>query len=499
MLEATSARHPQRAALVWRDAHFSWETLASAVRARAAELHEAGVASSDAVVLLLPNCPDFVARFFGAISLGAVAAPLDPGFRLPELIEALRGCTLGAIVACDATAEVATDLAAHFRDPVPVLRSDLDLPEVAGASRGERRVVPGDADALLGFSSGTTGSARRFARSHDNLVQEASNFTASVDLGPEDVVLGVAPFFHAHGLGNAVLAAVCSGATLVIEERFHPRDLLGRIREQSVSVFAGVPFMFRTLADVTQSAPSDLGSLRLAFSAGAPLTRDTFEAFDKRFGVPVRQLYGCSEAGSVSINLDPDAAGTWDSVGRPVRGVEVQVIDDSDSPCAPGEVGRIALASPAATCAYHGGPDPEAFDDGWFLPGDLGRLDDAGRLYLTGRTQTFLSTSVGKVEPAEIERCIAAHAEVREVVVVGVPSRAGDERAKAVVVPRNAGLTPAEAVALRRAIVAHCRERLAEFKVPRLVEFRSEIPRSSLGKILRRELVREPDPTSPRG
>jgi long-chain acyl-CoA synthetase len=124
-------------------------------------------------------------------------------------------------------------------------------------------------------------------------------------------------------------------------------------------------------------------------------------------------------------------------------------------------------------------------------------VDDTGRLYLTGRTRTFISTSVGKVEPAEIERCIAAHAGVREVVVVGIPSRGGDERAKAVVVPSGPEPSAAEAAALRRAIVAHCRESLAEFKVPRLVEFRCEIPRSPVGKILRRELVREPDPPSP--
>ena len=135
--------------------------------------------------MLLPNCPDFVARFFGAISLGALAAPLDPGFRLPELIEALRGCTLGAIVACDATAEVATDLAAHFRDAVPVLHSDLELRAATGASRAEREAVPAGADALLGFSSGTTGPARRFARSQDNLVQEASSFAATFGMGPQ--------------------------------------------------------------------------------------------------------------------------------------------------------------------------------------------------------------------------------------------------------------------------------------------------------------------------
>ena len=497
MLEATAASHPQGTALVWRDQCSSWEALDSAVRARAAELREAGVAHADAVALLLPNCTDFVASFFAAVSLGAVAAPLDPGFRLPELSEALRGCTLGAIVACDATADVAAGLAARFGDAVPVLHSDLELRAATGASRAEREAVPAGADALLGFSSGTTGPARRFARSQDNLVQEASSFAATVGMGPQDVVLGIAPFFHAHGLGNAVLASVRSGATLVIEERFHPRDILERIQTQSVSVFPGIPFMFRTLAEVATSTPVDLGSLRLAFSAGAAMGRDTFEAFDKRFGVPVRQLYGCSEAGSVSINLDLDAAGTWDSVGRPVHGVEVQIIDEADSPCLPGEVGRIAVASPAATRTYHGGPDPDAFEDGWFLPGDLGRLDESGRLYLTGRTRTFISTSVGKVEPAEIERCIAAHPAVREAVVVGVPSRGGDERAKAVVVPETVELSTAQATALRRSILAHCRERLAEFKVPRLVEFRGEIPRSPVGKILRRELVREPDPASP--
>jgi long-chain acyl-CoA synthetase len=181
-------------------------------------------------------------------------------------------------------------------------------------------------------------------------------------------------------------------------------------------------------------------------------------------------------------------------VGLPLRGIEVRILDDAGRPCVPDEIGRVALASPAAARSYHGGAAAEAFRDGWFLPGDLGRLDEAGRLYLTGRTQTFISTSVGKVDPAMVERCIAAHAEVLEV-VVGVPSRAGDERAKAVVVPRNTGLTAPETAVLRRAIVAHCRDRLAEFKVPRLVEFRSEIPRSPVGKILRRELVREPGPS----
>lgn len=485
MLASTVARHGSRTALWWRGAQHSWEELAAAARTRAADFHERGAGSGDVVALMLPNGPDFVASFFAATSLGAVAVPLNPGFTAAEVTAALEGCAVPVFLAGGGQVPVATVFAEPRGGDVSVLTSELDLPDERRDAGAPEATVLGDADALYGFSSGTTGTAKRLARTQANLVHEAANFTATVDMQPDDVILGLAPFFHAHGLGNAMLASVASGAALAIEERFEPRSAIERIGQLQATVFPGVPFMFRLMSRM--GGPGDLASLRLAFTAGAPLTREIFEACDKRFGIPVRQLYGCSEAGSVAINLDDDAVGTAESVGRPVRNVEIRIRDEHGAPCPPGVAGEIVIASPALTAGYHGRAERsnEAFRDGRFHTGDLGRLDDEGRLTITGRLKLFVSTPAGKVDPGEVESCIGSHPDVEEAVVVAVPARGGAENVKAVVVARGGR----EHGALRRELIRRCSERLAQYKIPRVVEFREEIPRSAVGKILRGKLV----------
>jgi long-chain acyl-CoA synthetase len=489
MLTSTAARHARETALWWRGAEHSWEELAAAVRARATDFRERGVGPADAVALMLPNAPDFVASFFATTSLGAVAVPLNPGFTADEVSAALEGCAVPVFVAGEGQAPVANAFAGRRSGGVEVLVSDLGLPARLPDAPGPDQPISGDCDALYGFSSGTTGVAKRLARTQANLVHEAENFTATVGMQPDDVILGVAPFFHAHGLGNAVLAAVASGAALAIEERFDPRATLERTRQLGVTVLPGVPFMFRLMTRMGD--PADLASLRLGFTAGAPLTREIFEACDKRFGRPIRQLYGCSEAGSVTINLDDDAAGTAETVGRPVRHVEVEVRDEHGALCETGTVGEIVIASPALTRGYQGREElsREAFRDGRFRTGDLGCLDDDGRLTITGRLKLFVSTPAGKVDPGEVERCIVSHPDVEEAVVVAVPSRGGDENVKVVVVARGGRLDGDGAIELRRELVRLCGEKLAQYKIPRIVEFRDVIPRSAIGKILRGKLV----------
>jgi long-chain acyl-CoA synthetase len=346
-----------------------------------------------------------------------------------------------------------------------------------------------DADVLWAFSSGSTGTPKRIVRRQSHLVAEADNFAATVGLGPEDVIFGAVPFFHAHGLGNCVLAAVRSGAALLVEPSFEPRAALAALETERVTVLPGVPFLFRMLAEASLGRRFDAGSLRLCFSAGAPLPAEIFASFSQRLGSPLRQLYGCSEAGSVTINLDPDAAATAGSVGLPMRNVTVSVLDDADRPCPPGVEGEIEFASPAL--GRSGSELPEeraAFRNGRFLTGDLGRLDAAGRLEVTGRKKLYISTAASKVDPVDVERCLAGHPEVAEVVVVGVRARGGDEIVKAVIVTKSPR-APTREDWLRRELVSRCREQLADFKVPRQIEFRDEIPRSPLGKVLRKYLM----------
>ena len=492
LLETNAVRNPDRVALRFRERSVTRAELVGAVAARANELARGGVRAGDGVALLLPNQPDFVVTFFAAASLGAVAIPLPPGSRRRELEACLEGCRVAAFVCTPGLSAVCTELAAapagRGGRPAGVFVSDADAKALPGAEGHERRQpIPGETPVLYGFSSGTTGVPKRIARTQAQLASECAGFVESAGLHEDDVVLGVAPLHHAHGLGNAMLAALRSGARLVLLDRFERREVLDTVAREGVSVYPAVPFQLQALADAP--GEGDLSCLRLCFTAGSPLPDATFHAFRGRFGCAPGQLYGCTEAGSVSANFTPEAPDGLGSVGRPIRGVEVAILDEAGRPAPAGVVGQVALRSPAAGSGYVGLDElnRRTFQGGWLRTGDLGELRADGTLFLRGRLKLFIDTPAGKVDPSEVERCVTRHAAVREAVVLGVPSRRGGEIVKVVVaLDEPSHRDPAT---LRREIVALCREEMAEHKVPRIVELRPEIPRTAAGKVRRSELA----------
>jgi long-chain acyl-CoA synthetase len=274
---------------------------------------------------------------------------------------------------------------------------------------------------------------------------------------------------------------------MVILEDPHPfllkrQRALELVEQERATFFPGVPFNFRLMAEAPGDA--DLSSLRLCFSAGTALPRSSFEAFGERFGVLVRQLYGSTETGMITANTSEDPVATFASVGRALGGVTVDIVDDDGNPLGSGEIGEVTVASPAASRGYAGSEEASrhAFRDGRYFTGDLGRLDDDGLLYLEGRKKLLIEVGGYKVDPIEVEDVLRAHTGVGEAIVVGVSGEAeGEEAVKAVVVPA--------ADCDEAALISFCRERLANFKVPRQVEFRDEIPTSPLGKVLRKYLV----------
>jgi long-chain acyl-CoA synthetase len=463
----------------------TWSQLLDDVRRRAAALRERGVDRGDAVGLVLPNDPDFVVTFLATAWIGGVAVPINPLFTPAEMASYLGPSAPRGIV----TTPTLAPAVAESNPDVSWVVEPAQLDEGGGPRRdlGAEPAADPDQPALYAFSSGSTGTPKGILRTQANLAREADNFRATVGPTEDDVILTVVALFHAHGLGNCLQAAVRSGAAMVLVEQFQREAVLEAIERERVTIFPTVPFICQTLAETRRADRYDTASLRLCFTAGAPLARDTFELFGERFGVPVRQLYGCSEAGSVTINLADDVDSTWSSSGRPMAGVDVAIVDDDGQPCGPGETGEIRFSSPALTAGYVG-VDPEAnavFHDGWFATGDVGHLDEAGNLYVTGRTKLYISTSGYKVDPFEVEHVLRRHPGVADLVVVGSRGAHGEEVVKAVIVPA-AGEDTNE---LRRDLLASCRTELAVYKVPRVVEFRDEIPRSPLGKILRKYLV----------
>jgi long-chain acyl-CoA synthetase len=421
-----------------------------------------------------------VTSWFAVTGLGAIVVPLNPQFKRDELEFCFRSCGVRAVIGDGQTAKLCEEIAAGWDYPIQLIttaqhRNGFVSPEELIAENRPLTLASRDPrdEAMQQFSSGSTGRPKRLARTHGQCWAEAQSYTW---IRPDDRVFCAVPLFHTYGLGCCLLAAIRNGATLVLMADPNPFVLMrGRALEllerERATVFPGVPFHFRLLADAAERA--DLSALRLCFSAGTALAPPVFTAFRKRFGVPVRQLYGCTEAGTLAANLDPDPVPTRDSVGTAVGRVKLRTI-----------AGEVAVSSPALTRGYAAmdALNREVFRGEWFLTGDLGRLDDDGRLYITGRKKLLIEVAGHKVDPIEVEDVVVSHPLVRDACVVGVRSRSiGDEAVKAVIVTDD-GLP-------ERDLIRFCQERLAPFKVPQIVERRDEIPKSPLGKVLRKYLV----------
>jgi long-chain acyl-CoA synthetase len=485
---------PEHPAVVYRGERIGFGDLVERIERLAAGLLDRGIGPGDAVALVLANDPSFVVSWHAVTAVGGIVVPVNPSFKQDEIEFTFRKCDIAAVISDERTAGVCERIVAGFDRPVEVIPTtaahgqSLTLDMLIEA-HDPARLEPRSPDEvyLYQFSSGSTGRPKRVPRTHAQCVAEGEFYNETFGRDPEDKVFCAIPMFHTYGMGACLFWSATSGATMVILEDPNPflirrHRALELIEEESATVFPGVPFTFRLMAEAPAGA--DLSSLRLCVSAGTALPRSTFEAFGERFGLLVRQLYGSTEAGLMTVNLDPDPVATFESVGTPAGDLEIRILDEDGDGVPPGEEGEVAVSSPAMTDGYSDMEElnRDAFRDGYFHTGDLGRLDEEGRLYLTGRKKLLIEVGGYKVDPIEVQDVVVAHPKVSEAVVVGADGRIdGEELVKAVVVPNEQ--------VDERELVEFCRERLANFKVPQIVELREEIPKSPLGKVLRKYLV----------
>lgn len=493
LLYEQAQRRPAHTAIVYGDERVSLAELVEQIERLASGLASRGIRPGDPVALVLRDDPWFVACFHAITALGAIVVPVSPSFKQAELEFYFRSAGVAAVIADERATGVCERIAAGLDVSVEVISTSaahgqthtLDTLIEEG---GRQHLAPRSDDEtfLYQFSSGSTGRPKRVPRTHAQCTAEAGLYGA-LGLTHEDKIFSTAPMYHTYGMGATIFAAAHSGATLVILEDPQPfllrrRHALELVERERVTVLPGVPFNFRLMAE----APSggDLSSVRLCFSAGTALPRPTFEAFGERFGVLVRQLYGSTETGMIAANLSDDPVATFRSVGPPLPGVKVQVLDEDGAPLAAGQTGEIAVCSPAASTGYAGADElsGESFREGRYFTGDLGSLDEDGLLYIEGRKKLLIQVGGYKIDPVEVQDVLVSHPRVSEAIVVGLEGELeGEETVKAVVVLSDD--------CEENELIAFCRERLANFKVPRNVEFRDEIPRSAVGKVLRKYLV----------
>jgi non-ribosomal peptide synthase protein (TIGR01720 family) len=495
MLRTTADQHAGRAAVVLGDEQLSYGELLRQLLATQAGLQRLGVVAGDRILLALPNCPAFVVSYFATAGLDVRVHAVNPRLAPRELLELVRAQGHAVVLIAAADVAVWDELIAELEQPpaVVVVGGGADRLSFEDLLSGEPTAAVTDksnpdGDWVYTMTSGSTGEPRLVCRSQANQAAEAAHIARSANLRAEDVIVCPVPLFHALGQFCCMIAAVYAGATLVLveEEGESTADYpwyVGRtielIRKHRAAIFIAVPYIFEALADLPGRVPADLSSLRLCLSGSNFLAEETRRRFGDRYGVAIRQTYGSSEAGSVCWDRDPEPApGT---VGRPLDGVVVEVVDDAGTSVPAGTEGEVVVRSAAVMRGYAElGPDATSPAVHGYLTGDLGRLDGAGRLSITGRKRILIDTGGHKVNPVEVERVLLGHPAVTDAAVVGVPVRGGGNLlAAAVIAIAGTDLTELRAL---------CAEQLTDYKVPVRYRFVEQIPRTALGKIRRGEL-----------
>ncbi|BAZ21901.1 AMP-dependent synthetase and ligase [Kalymmatonema gypsitolerans NIES-4073] len=491
---------PYQTAITYDNLRISYQEFYASIQHLSNYLRTTGIVPGNCIALILPNSPEFAIAFYATAKLNAIVLPINPLLKEEELSYYIIDSNTKAIITNSYGAEISRKIISKIDKKIELIVLD----DTSSFTREADNLIitestsPFKGDVLYQYSSGSTGRPKRVCRTQENLYHEVINFTETINISSADNILCIVPLYHAHGLGNCLLAAICNGATLVILEQvshqgttievpfvFRRSRVLELIEKEKITILPAVPYIFNTLAETPADAQVDVSTLKLCFSAGNFLSKDIFDKFLQRFGIPVRQLYGCTEAGSIAINLDKDLKKTYDSVGCPLKNIDIKIIDDAGKELPTGSIGEVVIKSQALTKGYCNKPErnQQVFQDGWFFTGDLGKKDEFGRVYITGRKQIFIDTGGHKVDPLEIENILITHNQVKEAVVVGIKGLYAGEIIKAVIVPQNRDICE------EKDILSYCKDKLADFKVPKIIEFRNDIPKSPLGKVLRKNLI----------
>lgn len=496
--------------LFFDDQVITYEELWNKASQAAGVLKRRGIKPGDRVALQLPKCLEFLYFHLGNIQIGGITVPLNPAYTREEISYFLNDSGASLYITDEDYADYASPASSEFPalKEIIVLRKDGSEFDFAASGRQDwglrvdngtviddkplidsrafsdaaSKVSPEDT-ALLIYTSGTTGRSKGAMLSHANILATVEALHQIWGHSEQDVLLHVLPVFHVHGLIFAFYGALYAGMEIVMRSRFDPEDALRCIEQHKCTVFMGVPTMYYRLLRAVEGRRFDTSSMRLWISGSAPLPANIFEEFRQVFGQAILERYGMSETG---INTSNPLQGERKagSVGIPLPEVEVKVVDAEGKEVPRGEVGEVWVKGKNVFKGYWQMPEKtaEAFAGEWFKTGDLGYFDTDGYLFLVGRARDLIISGGMNVYPKEVEAVIESLPGVEEAAVVGLPDADLGERVTAFIVPRAGETISPEAV------ISLCRQKLAAYKCPRQVYILDQLPRNTMGKVLKSEL-----------
>ncbi len=476
----------------------------------ASALIERGIEAGDKVALMCPNLPVFPVAYFGILKAGSVVVPLNILLKRREVAYHLQDSEARALLCFSGSQELpmGVEATAGFdqvaqcdlligigsRDPFPQGTALIDG-LISGVGTVDYPEIDPQDTAVILYTSGTTGRPKGAELSHGNLLSNAEATASMCRFTTEDVVYVPLPLFHSFGQSVLMNSGMVSGAALVLEARFEPQAAIDAMCRYQVTVFGGVPTMYWGLLQTAKDPSKDQvlrSGLRLCLSGGASLPLAVLKEFEERFEVPILEGYGLSETAPVASFNHLDKERKPGSVGTPIAGVEMQIVNDEDQPVAAGETGEVVIRGSNVMKGYYRRPEAnaEALRGGWFHTGDVGWMDQDGYFYIVDRTKDMIIRGGFNVYPREIEEVLLEHPEVSLAAVIGVPDPRLGEEIVALVVAKSGDAKNGIAVQPSQ-LITWCRDRLAAYKYPRRVEVRDQLPLSATGKILKRELRAE--------
>ena len=497
MLRESATAHPDKPLCHINDLSFTYAQVDEISGRVGAALLATGLQRGDKVALQLPNLPQFLFTYFGLMKAGLVMVPLNPLLMAPEVKYHLEDSDAKVLITFEMFAEQAVKGAAELKgvttyvvnmpgnDERPEGTKHFDELYFADDTRD---IVPTDADetAVLLYTSGTTGKPKGAELTHFNLYMNCTVAGELFGFQDDDIGVAVLPLFHVFGLSSVLNTSVRYGGTIVLIPRFELEPVVEAIEKHRCTIFSGVPTMYFGLLNMDTSG-KDLSSLRVGVSGGAAIPGEVIKAFEEKFpGCVVLEGYGLSESTSTTtFNVNAEQRKVL-SIGKPVWGVQVQVVDEDDKPLPPGaeNVGEIVIRGHNIMKGYYNKPEAtaEAFKNDWFHTGDLAYMDEDGYLFIVDRKKDLVIRGGYNVYPREVEEVLYEHPAVAEAAVLGRPdAKLGEEVLAFVALKPGASADPEE-------LIAFAKERLAAYKYPREVRIVDELPKGATGKILKKEL-----------
>ncbi|HEU5138883.1 MAG TPA: long-chain fatty acid--CoA ligase [Bacillales bacterium] len=504
LFEQAVDRFPKHDALSFYGLTTRYQELSGQINRFASALQQDGIKKSDRIALMLPNCPQYIISYYATLKIGATVTQVNPMLVERELEFLLNDSGAETIVIYDAVYPVLKKIQANTAVKNVIVVSlvpnektfepDRKFETVLESGTGQLKkpdINPKKDVAILQYTGGTTGRSKGAMLTHRNIVantlQVTEFFKHSSEFGKESI-LTVLPLFHVFGMTSCMNYGLYLGAKLILLPRFEVEEVLNTVKKEQPSFFPGVPTMYIAIANHPDAENYNIDSIRTCNSGGSAMPLEVMKKYEAKTGAQVLEGYGLSETSPVTHANPAFAERKPGSIGIPLPSTEYKIVDiaTGKEEMSDGEEGEIIIRGPQVMKGYWNMPEEteKTLRDGWLYTGDIARMDEDGYAYIVDRKKDMIIASGYNIYPREVEEVLYLHPSIVEAAVIGVPDQYRGETVKAVVVLKEGETANSEA------IIAHCQKYMAAYKVPKLVEFREELPKSTVGKILRRS-VRE--------